>query len=410
VSDRPAGKAAGSGGGGHAGSGAGGDAARGGHDVNERIRRLVRPQVQAMQAYHVPPPGHMIKLDAMENPYQWPPELLDRWLARLRDVPINRYPDPSASALKRLIRQHLGVPEGAGLLLGNGSDELIQLLGMALGEGADGASRSGNGAASDQAGRPVVLAPGPGFVMYRLIAGFTGMDYVEVPLDPVDFSLDRAVILEAVATHRPAIIYLAYPNNPTGNAFDRGLITEVIQRAPGVVVLDEAYHAFCGESFMHDIARHPHLLVMRTVSKMGLAGLRLGYMAGHPDWIQQLEKCRLPYNINVLTQASAEFALEHTPVLDDQTSRIRADRGLLHGALGRMGGVERVWPSEANFITYRVHPGRAAAVHASLREQGVLIKKLDGGHPLLHDCLRVTVGTPEENAAFLNAMAIATGT
>lgn len=356
-------------------------------EPGDRISALVRPEVQRMQAYHVPDPGRMVKLDAMENPYRWSDAMIDEWLSRLRNVPINRYPDPGAAALKERMRSALDIPTDTGLLLGNGSDELIQLLGLALG----GDHRT-------------VVAPEPGFAMYRLIADFTGMRFVGVPLGDGDFSLDVDAMLSAMERFRPAIVYIAYPNNPTGNAFERRAVEAVIDAAPGVVVVDEAYHAFCGDSFMGLLDRYPDLLVMRTVSKMGLAGLRLGYLAGHPAWMEQLEKCRLPYNINVLTQASAAFALDHVDVLNEQTARIRDDRETLQQALATSAGVEKSWPSQANFITFRVGAGRAADVHQSLRGQGVLIKKLDGSHDMLKDCLRVTVGTAEENAIFLDAL------
>lgn len=355
-------------------------------EPEDMIRALVRPAVQEMQAYHVPPATGMVKLDAMENPYSWPDDLLEGWLEQMRQVQLNRYPDPSAQGLKQRMRRALDVPEGAELLLGNGSDELIQLLGMALG----GAGRT-------------VLTAGPSFAMYRIITLFTGMQYVEVPLRDGDFALDTAAMLDAIAGHRPAIIYLAYPNNPTGNAFERAAVQAVIEAAPGVVVVDEAYHAFCGESFAGEIARQPNLLVMRTVSKMGLAGLRLGYLMGHPAWLEQFEKCRLPYNIGVLTQLSAGFALDHVEVFREQTARLREERERLFGELTAMDQV-KAWPSRANFITFRVPAGCAAAIHRSIREQGVLIKILDGSHPMLADCLRVTVGTPDENRRFLQAL------
>lgn len=356
-------------------------------DTGSLIRRLVRPAVQEMQAYHVPPASGLIKLDAMENPYVWPEALRGQWLDLLRDTAINRYPDPQATALKAGLRRTQGVPEAAGLLLGNGSDELIQLLGMALG----GEQRT-------------VLSPGPSFAMYRLIAGFTGMEFVEVPLQAADFSLDMPAMREAIARHQPAIIYLAYPNNPTGNAFAREQIEEVLDLAPGVVVVDEAYHAFCGESFIDQIPDRPQLLVMRTLSKMGLAGLRLGFLVANPQWIDELEKCRLPYNINVLTQLSVTFALDQDSLLREQSRQIRDDREGLAAALAEVPGVTRVWPSRANFLTFRTAGGAAAKTHSGLREAGVLIKRLEGSHPMLRDCLRVTVGTPQENAAFLQAL------
>ena len=353
----------------------------------QRITRLVRPEVQAMQAYHVPPATGMVKLDAMENPYPWPGELREAWLQVLAEVSINRYPDPTAAVLKQRLQREGGVPAQAGLVLGNGSDELIQLLGLALGGG----------------GERVVLSPGPSFVMYRLISGFTGMRFEEVALGEGDFHLDTGAMVAAIGRHQPAIVYLAYPNNPTGNAFESAAMEAVIEAAPGVVVVDEAYEPFCGRSWMPALERYEHLLVMRTVSKMGLAGLRLGYLAGHPDWIAQFEKCRLPYNINALTQASAAFALDHADRLRTQTQALCAERERLFDALSRRPGVA-AWPSDANFITFRTAPGRAAAIHGALRNDGVLIKCLDGSHPMLTDCLRVTVGTAEENASFLQAL------
>ncbi|MCK8516271.1 histidinol-phosphate transaminase [Methylonatrum kenyense] len=357
-------------------------------EADALIRALVRPAVQEMRAYHVPPARGLIKLDAMENPYSWPQAVREQWLGALRDAEINRYPDPQAADLKAALRRSQAIPDAADLLLGNGSDELIQLLGMALG----GESRT-------------VLSPGPGFAMYRLIAGFTGMEFVEVPLRGEDFALDMPAMRRAIAECRPAIIYLAYPNNPTGNAFDAEQVREILDLAPGVVVLDEAYHAFCGESFIDLVPDRPQLLVMRTLSKMGLAGLRLGFLVAQPAWIRELEKCRLPYNINTLTQRSTLFALEHETLLEEQTARIRADRELLLEQLQRLPAVVKAWPSRANFITFRSRSGSAATIHARLRESGILIKCLDGSHPLLHDCLRVTVGSTGENRAFVDALA-----
>lgn len=350
------------------------------------VDRWVLPAVRELAAYHVPDASGLVKLDAMENPYTWPDDLRERWLAALRDVEINRYPDPGARHLQARLRSVMGVPDGMALLLGNGSDELIQVLVHALG---------GPGA--------TVIAPEPGFVMYRLIALTAGRRYAGVDLRQQDFSLDVDAMLERMEREQPAVVFLAYPNNPTGNLFDEGDVLRIVDAAPGLVVVDEAYEPFAGATFMSRLGKYPNLLVMRTVSKLGLAGLRLGLLAGPPAWIHELDKLRLPYNINVLTQASASFALEHYPVLEEQTARIRAERETLHDALVGLPGVHP-WPSRANFILFRVAPGRAGAVHSGLREAGVLIKNLDGAAPALSDCLRVTVGRPEENAAFLDAL------
>jgi len=347
------------------------------------VNRLIRPEVQALRAYHVPDSSGMIKLDAMENPYTLPETLKAEWLKRLQAVPVNRYPDPSASTLRTKLKQTLNVPSGMEVMLGNGSDELIQLI--AMGVAQPGAC---------------VLAPTPTFVMYEMIATFIGMKFVGVPLGP-DFVLDVDAMLAAIRTHHPAVVFLAYPNNPTGNLFDASAMESILRAAPGLVVVDEAYHAFAEQSFMGRLGEFDNLLVMRTLSKQGLAGLRLGVLAGDPAWLTEFDKLRLPYNINSLTQASAVFALEHKDVLDAQAMQLRADRALLYKELATLPGVT-VWPSAANFILFRVT--NAAKVFTKLREQGVLIKNLSGAGGVLADCLRVTVGTTAENKAFLVAL------
>lgn len=350
------------------------------------IERWIRPEIRAIAAYQVPDARGLIKLDAMENPYTWPEELRQEWTEVLRGLPLNRYPDPRAQELTAALRQAFAIAPERGLLLGNGSDELIQMLVLALAK----------------PGRTLVSLD-PGFVMYRMIALFAGMDYVGVPLRADDFSLDLPALLGAIERHQPALVFLAYPNNPTGNLFPADAIERVIQAAPGLVVVDEAYAPFTDASFLPRAGLPANLLVMRTLSKMGLAGLRLGYLVGAPDWLAELDKVRLPYNINVLTQASAAFALGHRAVLDRQTAAIRWAREDLFDALQGLEGVQP-YPSEANFILLRVGPGRARGLYEGLKGRGVLVKCLDGSHPLLADCLRVTVGLPEENADFLRAL------
>ena len=353
--------------------------------IEKKVESLIRPEIRALKAYHVPDAAGMGKLDAMENPYGWPEALKADWCEALKSVALNRYPDPEARALRTRLRAALKVPAGMELLLGNGSDELIQIILMSL-------ARPG----------ATVLAPVPTFVMYDLIATFVGMKFIGVPLGQ-DFSLDTPAMLEAIERHKPAVVFLAWPNNPTGNLFDAATVEEVIRRAPGLVVVDEAYHAFCQRSFMDRLGLYDNLLVMRTLSKQGLAGLRLGVLAGEPAWLGEFNKVRLPYNIGSLTQASAEFALEHQALLDEQAAKIRGDREALFNELMEFPAV-RVWPSAANFILFRPERKPAAAVFAALKEQKVLIKNLDGSHPMLAGCLRVTVGAPEENARFLDAL------
>jgi histidinol-phosphate aminotransferase len=353
--------------------------------LDQKIARLVRPEIRALTAYHVPDATGMVKLDAMENPYGWPEELRREWCEALKTVALNRYPDPAANALRARLREAYNVPADVELMLGNGSDELIQIILMAL-------ARPGAAA----------LAPVPTFVMYEMISAFVGMKFIGVPLTP-DFALDTEAMLEDIAHHQPAVVFLAWPNNPTGNLFDAAAVEEIVRRAPGLVVVDEAYHAFCRQSFMDRLGLYDNLLVMRTLSKQGLAGLRLGMLAGEPRWLEEFNKVRLPYNINSLSQASAEFALKHQAVLDEQAARIRADRETLFAALDDLPGLT-VWPSSANFILFRVEGRPAGEVFAALKGRGILIKNLDGSHPALAGRLRVTVGAPEENARFLDAL------
>lgn len=241
--------------------------------------------------------------------------------------------------------------------------------------------------------------------MFRMIAEFCGVRFVGVPLAP-DFTLDAERVLASIEEHRPALVFIAYPNNPTGNLFDSGVIARIIEAAPGMVVVDEAYHVFAGASFMPRLGSWPNLLVMRTLSKLGLAGLRLGVLAGPGQWLAHVDKVRLPYNVNVLTQAVADKVLQHEDLLAQQAAAIRAERTRLFRDLGRLPGV-RPFPSDANFLLFRTDG--AGRVFEDLKRQGILIKNLDGSHPALAGCLRVTVGTPEENARFLGALKQAVG-
>jgi len=378
--------------------------------MSDLVKRLIRPEISALKAYHVPDATGMIKLDAMENPHRWPEALCDDWLEALREAELNRYPDPRARALQRALREAMKVPDGMELLLGNGSDELIQMLALAV--AAPGRQTHSAPPAAELSGRPTLLSLDPGFIMYRMIGIFAGLDYIGVDLNATDFSLDLDATLAAIERHRPRLTFIAYPNNPTGNLFDPAAIEEIIAASPGLVIIDEAYAPFTDASFLPRLGEWPNLLVMRTVSKMGLAGLRLGYLAGPADWIEQIDKVRLPYNINVLSQASATFALRHREVLDAQTEAIRAERARLATALAELDrgrGRLHAFPSDANFVLVRTQPGQAGALFNGLQERGILIKNLDGAHPLLADCLRITVGATDENAALVDALSALLG-
>jgi histidinol-phosphate aminotransferase len=345
--------------------------------------QLIRQDVLSLHAYHVQSSPNMIKLDAMENPYFLPEEIRTLLAQAVASAAINRYPDAGAQGLKAKIKEVSGLADKVEVLLGNGSDEIIQLLAMATAK--PGAT---------------LMSVEPSFVMYKMIATFTGMNYIGVPLTE-DFSLDMAAMLAAIKQTQPALIFLAYPNNPTGNLFDATEVRQIIEAAKGLVVVDEAYYAFASDSFLPELGRYSNLLVMRTFSKLGMAGLRLGFLAGSKEWLEQLEKLRLPYNVGVLTQEVAAILLQHHDVLLQQAGQIKRDRNWLFERL--VGTVDvHAYPSEANFILFRLP--RAAKVFEGLKQRGVLIKKLDGGHPALVDCLRVTVGTAEENGLFVKAL------
>ena len=356
------------------------------------VDRVIRDDVRAMHAYPVADATGLVKLDAMENPFQLPDALRDELAKRLAAAALNRYPAPRADHLRATIRHVMQVPEGCDVLLGNGSDELISLLCMAVAR--DGAS---------------VLSLAPGFAIFGLSTQFARLDHVVVPLR-ADFSLDTCAVIEALLARRPALAFIAYPNNPTGNRFARADVEAVIAAAREtgtLVVVDEAYRAFASDSFLADLPDHDNLLVLRTVSKSGLAGVRLGYLCGAPAWLDEIDKVRPPYNINVLTQTAVQFALEHADVLDAQAAVLRDERARVMVALQSMDGVTP-FPSDANFILFRVEGddrGVATGVYEGLKRRGVLVKDLSRSHPLCTNALRVTVSTPEENDVFLSALA-----
>lgn len=352
------------------------------------IENIIRPEIRAQAGYHVQDAAGFVKLDAMENPYSLPDDLRAELGARLAQAALNRYP-ASYVPLKEKICASAGVPAGFGVVLGNGSDELISILSVAC-------ARPG----------AKVLAPVPGFVMYAMSARLAGLEFIGVPLKS-DFALDKAAMLAAVAEHKPAITYLAYPNNPTGNLFDAGDMVAVIEAVgdTGVVVVDEAYQPFAQTSFLPRLPQFNNLVVMRTVSKLGLAGIRLGYMAAADALLTEFDKVRPPYNVNVLTQTTAEFLLDHVDVLDAQAASLRAEREKLAAALAGLPGVE-VFPSAANFLLLRVQNAavNADTVFSRLLERKILTKNVGKMHALLQNCLRVTVGTPQENTLFLDAL------
>jgi histidinol-phosphate aminotransferase len=351
-----------------------------------RIAKFLRQDVQSMHAYAVQPSEGFIKLDAMENPHRLSPALQAELGARLGAVAINRYPGRRIDDLRAALARHARMPEGCALTLGNGSDELISLLAMAC--DVPGAA---------------VLAPVPGFVMYEMSAKLQGLRFVGVPLT-ADFELDEAAMLAAIRQHKPAITYLAYPNNPTANLWNDDAIERIVgavREHAGLVVIDEAYQPFASRSYLDRLMRHDHVLLMRTLSKFGLAGVRVGYLVGPAALVAEIDKLRPPYNVSVLNAEAALVALEHEDEFARQAHAIRSERARLIDALRAMPGAQS-FPSEANMVLVRLPDAKAA--FEGLKERGVLVKNVSGLHPLLSNCLRLTVGLPEENDRMIAAL------
>ncbi|HET9045719.1 MAG TPA: histidinol-phosphate transaminase [Casimicrobiaceae bacterium] len=352
-------------------------------DVAARVSAVVRSEVRALTAYQVAKADGMIKLDANESPYALPETCRAQLGAALAAVPLNRYPDGGADAVKAAIRKAHALPDDVGVVLGNGSDELLQLITTTVVK---------PGAA--------IVAPDPTFVMYRLYATYAGARYVPVALRP-DFALDTDAMLAAIAREQPALVWLASPNNPTATQFDAHGVERIVRAAPGLAVVDEAYFAFASHTFLPRVLEFPNLVVVRTLSKIGMAGLRLGYAVSHRAWTEEIDKVRSPYNLNSLTQAAAQFLLADDAVFTEHAAAIRAERTRLMTALARFAGVT-VFDSAANFFVARFPDG--SATFAKLKNAGILVKNVHGWHPLLANCLPITVGTEAENDALLAAL------
>lgn len=358
--------------------------------ITQLIQSRIRQDIVSMHAYAIQDSKGLIKLDAMENPHRLSAQLQQQLGERLGKLALNRYPDGRVNDLRAALASYADMPAGYDIMLGNGSDELISLLALAC--DVPGAT---------------ILAPLPGFVMYAMSAQLQGLKFVDVDLT-ADFELDLPAMLAAIAQHKPAITYLAYPNNPSANLWDENAMAQIIAAVGaigGLVVLDEAYQPFSSKTFLDTIRAkpdsHQHVLLMRTLSKFGLAGVRMGYMLGPKALIAEIDKVRPPYNISVLNYECALFALEHTDVFAAQAKDLVAQRALLFDAFAKMPQV-KAFKSEANMILLRVPD--AQKTFDGLKARGVLVKNISKMHPLLANCVRLTVGTAEENAILLDAL------
>jgi histidinol-phosphate aminotransferase len=358
------------------------------------LSTVIRPAIRALSAYQTgaSPPGRIAaKLDANESPFLLRQTVRDRLAAEMAEalgsVALNRYPDPEARELRAVLAEALGLSP-AQILVSNGSDEAIQLLSMAV---------AGPGLS--------VLAPVPTFVMYELCSQVLGLRFVGIPLRE-DFGLDAERFLTALRRERPPVVFLAWPNNPTGRLFDRAGVEAIVRESAGLVVVDEAYTDYSGQTFLRELARYPNLVILRTLSKIGLAGIRLGMLIASAAVIEELNKVRLPYNVNALSQAAARVVLRHGAVVRERAQTIVTERERLLAALQDLAGVT-AYPSDANFFLIRT-ARPAEVVFQGLLARGVLVRNFSM-MPRLANCLRVTVGTREENDHFLAALTASLG-
>jgi histidinol-phosphate aminotransferase len=343
------------------------------------ISRLIKPSIRKLTAYSVDETRVRIKLDAMENPFPLPDSVRRELAEATGKTLINLYPDPSARRLKRSIAA-LWKMSPEQMVLGNGSDELIQSIILAFGG--------------------PVLIPVPTFAMYDITSRALGQDVVTVFLDR-DFDLDAGLLLKKARESRAKVIFLACPNNPTGNRFSDKAVLAVLRNAQAAVVIDEAYFSFSGKTYLPLLKKYPNMVLLRTLSKIGFAGLRIGILTASPAVVNELSKIRLPYNINSLSQAAAVTVLKHNNVINRQISLLISERQKLYNELRELKGVT-VYPSETNFIMIRTAKN-ASSIHLRLKQAGILIKNLNKPGPL-KNCLRVTIGTPDENRTFLKKL------
>ena len=349
------------------------------------IEKIIKSAVLSQEAYSVEEKLCRIKLDANENPYPLPPGLKRMISERLEAVSLNRYPAPGSPGLKADFARYYGVDEDM-ILIGNGSDELIHILLTAV-----SASPSGS-----------VMFPTPTFAMYGISALNTGHNIIEVPLDD-RLGLDTDAMLGAISDKEPALIFLSYPNNPTGGCFDRDDIEKILEASGGIVVLDEAYFNFSGKTFLRDLDRWNNLVILRTLSKAGLAALRLGILIGHPSLVHHLNKVRLPYNVNIFSQVIGSLFIEHSGEFLDLTDRIISGRKWLFNELTTIEGINP-YPSDANFILFSCFMEKDD-VYRRLLDRGVLVKNFTSPD-ILKNCVRVTVGTEEENREFIETLKV----
>ncbi len=352
----------------------------------QALRNHIRPSVRNADVYHV---GHFkditVKLNQNENPFDVPPELKAELTEAFLSIPWNRYPTEFADDFRKALGAKIGHPT-EGIILGNGSNELTYLLGLAF----------------IQPGTPVLL-PTPLFALYRKVVDLFEGEAVEVPSVEPPFGIIESAVLAAIAKHQPRLIVLNSPNNPTGQQLSFEVQKRIIEAAPGFVIVDEAYYEFIeGQNAQALLNDHPHVLIMRTFSKaVGLAGLRLGYLLGHPEVMTELCKARLPFMVNRLTVAAASAILQKDNLIRERVAYIKQERDAMFLALQDVPGVQ-VMPSSTNFLIFKT-PLPSMDLVARMAAHGVLIRNMSG-YPMLGGYVRVNAGTSIENQAFMTAL------
>jgi histidinol-phosphate aminotransferase len=343
---------------------------------------LIREKIKGLKAYQVENLDEGTKLHANENPYPPSPELLDKIFRRLDSLELNRYPDPDCKSLKTAISIRTGVPTEQ-IIVGNGSDELIQyLMQVICNEGE------------------TIAFPDPTFAMYGITAQCLGLNPINFPLNN-NWDFEASSALEILTKHKARIVFISYPNNPTANCFSEKEIQKVIEQFEGIVVLDEAYQDFSGKSFLKQMEKHNNLVIFRSLSKIGLAGLRVGFGIFPTLLAEQVNKVRLPYNSNSVSQWVATELLNDFTAVQNQIHSITEERDRLMDELSKLPTIT-AYPSNSNFILFR-DSKNGDRIFNELKENGTLLRNL-GAHPRLKNCLRVTIGTKQENNQFLNQL------
>ncbi len=352
-----------------------------GSDAQRIVESRVSEKIKNIIPYSVPHIDCRVKLDGNESPFSLPENIQDKVDKALKEVEVNRYPDPEAQNLIDIISRVSQFPKG-GILLGNGSDELIGMLVTTLTSGS---------------GKVICLSPS--FSMYKLTALAMGAEVIEIPLDG-NYDLDLEATVKVIVDEDPDLIFLASPNNPTGNMYSASKIAEVISVAEGVVVVDEAYSDFSGYTFLPLVKECENLVILRTLSKVGFAGLRVGMLFARENLVSEINKVRYPYNINSLSQAVSEVILENNAFVSESIQLIVRERDRVYKALSNFDEIT-VYPSDANFIFFKIDD--ADSLFGKLVEKDILIRNFNRPGRL-ENCMRVTIGTPDENDAFLSAL------